>query len=764
MSGGGGGGQTIGYKYFLGVHLALCHGPVDAITELVVGERSAWAGSLNYTPGTVGQIAVNAPDLFGGEQREGGVAGTINVNFGDVDTQDEYLLRQLGPHVPAYVGLVTALFFNGIANIFYHDDGDDNVLIGLIPYEMRSGGFYWAALNPYFKAPWLRVRRIVKGWARNTVWYSAKAAIGALDMNPAHIIYESLTNTKWGMGYTPGDIDDTGFMAAADTLFNEGFGMSLIWDQQISINDFVQVILNTINGSLRLDLTAGKFVLKLIRADYTIGALPQLDPSNILELTSFQRMAWGDTANEVVVKYTNREQVEATVSVQDLANIEVQGAVVSTTKEYLGVREPDLAQRLAIRDLNLICTPLASVNLTCNRALWDKEVGDVFALNWPPLGLTSVAFRIASIDKGQLADGKIQLQAVEDVFGMPGSTYAGQQTSGFVDPIQPPAVPLQQIAVEAPYWEVVKNVPAAAIPLLPHGFGYGELMATRSGGSDFNFSIYSSPTTSGFTDSGYKGTFTASATLSTAVGENDSTIAFNSANGFDSVNSGDYCYVGNECVLIAGVDFAANTMVVVRAVLDTVPVAHAIGTLLIVAPGGGDQTQRIAGETTYYRLLPRNGRGSLPLTAAPNLGPIVFSYRAERPYPPGNIQINGSYRPVLKSGPLTLTAWANRNRISQTVSFVSQTTGNITPETGQTTTVTTYKKVDQAASYTLADTGAGLTGTSYVPTLANVNDACWVRTEIKSLRDGLDSWQTQVVETELYGFGINFGNYFGGAP
>ena len=34
------------------------------------------------------------------------------------------------------------------------------------------------------------------------------------------------------MGYAQADIDDTAFMAAADTLYSEGFGMSLLWDQQ----------------------------------------------------------------------------------------------------------------------------------------------------------------------------------------------------------------------------------------------------------------------------------------------------------------------------------------------------------------------------------------------------------------------------------------------------------------------------------------------------------------------------------------------------
>ncbi len=35
--------QTVGYRYSLGVHLALCHGPIDAIREILVDRRPAWS-------------------------------------------------------------------------------------------------------------------------------------------------------------------------------------------------------------------------------------------------------------------------------------------------------------------------------------------------------------------------------------------------------------------------------------------------------------------------------------------------------------------------------------------------------------------------------------------------------------------------------------------------------------------------------------------------------------------------------------------------
>ena len=46
MSGGKGSKSvTVGYRYYAGMHLALCHGPVDSLNKIVVGERTAWSGS-----------------------------------------------------------------------------------------------------------------------------------------------------------------------------------------------------------------------------------------------------------------------------------------------------------------------------------------------------------------------------------------------------------------------------------------------------------------------------------------------------------------------------------------------------------------------------------------------------------------------------------------------------------------------------------------------------------------------------------------------
>lgn len=77
MSGGKSKEFTIGYNYFFGLHQVACMAPVDGISSLHFDDREAWRGSVGAS-----SIEVNAPSLFGGKEREGGVAGYIDVLSG----------------------------------------------------------------------------------------------------------------------------------------------------------------------------------------------------------------------------------------------------------------------------------------------------------------------------------------------------------------------------------------------------------------------------------------------------------------------------------------------------------------------------------------------------------------------------------------------------------------------------------------------------------------------------------------------------------
>lgn len=720
--------QTVGYRYYLGMHLAICHGPVDAVTEIQVGERQAWSGNL----AAGGRINLAAPELFGGEKREGGVSGAVDVAFGEAtQAPNDYLQAKAGTPQPAYRGI-----------------------LGLILRQV-----YIAANNPYIK-PWaVRVKRCFRDW------YPTKAEINGA-ANPAHILYECLTNAAWGMGYPSASIDDASFRAAADTLAAEGFGLNLIWLQQSTIEQFVREVMDHIGGVLTTSPSTGRFVLKLVRADYAVANLPVLDPTNVIELESFQRAAWGETTNELVLVYTKPDTFKDTsITVQDLANIQAQGAVVSQTRRYPGITSDSLAARVALRDLAAVSTPLAKVRLKVNRKAWNLYPADVFKLVWPPLGIEGLVMRIAAIDGGTLTQGAISIDAVEDVFGLPAASYTAPQPPGWVDPVPAPSAASPRRLVEAPYWDIARTMSASELAYLDATDCFLQTIGGRPAAGAINYEIHSKTSSASTYNERGQGEFAPHAVLASDIGQAvTSTLTYHSEVDIDLVAVGSYAYLNDEAVAITAINTAARTVTVNRGVLDTVPVAHAAGSRIWFADGfqGIDPTEYAVGETINARLLTVTGKGILALASAPT-DSLAMNRRQNRPYPPGNLKINGAAYPSVVKGDLAIS-WSHRDRLSQTVSLTAQNAGNIGPEPGVTYTLRIY---GEAGS--LRRTYSGLTGTSQTYTLAN-DEAdsglgrpnAQLRIELKANRSGVTSLQKHSVSFERAGYGLHYDKYYGG--
>lgn len=406
---------TIGYEYYMSFHFGLCHGPVDSFTRFEAGDKLAWSGTITASSSGVSTnvAQVRARGLFGGKKKEGGLEGDLIVRMGEAtQVADSYLVAKLGAPVPGFRGITSLIYRGALAGVIFG----------------RGGGYI--GTSPYIKPFAFTVKRVAKGWLNDAVWYSAKAAIGA-GMNPAHIVYQTLTDPEWGMGLPADRIDSATFTAAADTLHAEGFGLSLMWNQQTSVEDFLKEVLNHCAGILSFDRSTGKYRFTLIRDDYVVGSLPLYGPSTISRLESFQRQAWGETVNELTLAFTDPATLKSTaVTAHDLANVRAQGVRVSTRVDYPGITDAAIAQKVALRELAARSTPLAKVSFSVNRDLWATRKGDVVKFEWPALGVSEMVLRVLRVSQGSLASGELEVEGIEDVFAQAFSTYTSQPAPG----------------------------------------------------------------------------------------------------------------------------------------------------------------------------------------------------------------------------------------------------------------------------------------------------------------------------------------------
>ena len=735
MGGGGkrGGGSStyvVGHRYYAGLHLALCHGPVDAVTRIIVGERTAWSGSITSSQ----TIYINAPDLFGGESREGGVQGYVEVKMGGpTETVSGYLQQKLGAVIPAFRGVVS-----------------------LIAQQCLL-----SAMNPYVK-PWsVEARRI-----------PAPAALGSGyingDANPAHIIYECLNNATWGLGYAASEIDVTSFQTSANTLASEQYGLSILWDREQPLEEFIAEVLRHIDGTLYVHPRTGKFVLKLARADYTVSSLLVLDASNILELESFSRPAESELVNQINVRYRDRAtDKDAAITVHDLAALELAGGVVSSvTVDYPGVSNGSLASRVALGDLKQLSVPLAKATLIANRQASNLNIGEVFKFTWPELGIAQLVMRVVRVSYGTLTDGRVRIECVEDIFGLPSASYVSPTPTSWVSPLTSPApVPYRRLS-EAPWWTVVKRVvgesQTARDELDPQG-GLLIACASRPSGDSLNVKLLTRQGSAAYAEVETMG-FTPNATVTNAIDEQATVLTIGNGQDLDVVKLDTFAYLDNEIVAVKAINLVASTVTVDRGVLDTVPAPHLAAARIWFADAleALITEQYLSGESLQVKMLPATGLGRLAESAAP-ADNYTFAGRMIRPYPPGNVKVNNVMWPTVILGQIALT-WAHRDRMQQTVYLVTQPEGNIGPEAGTTYTLRVYNENNG-----LQKTVTGLTTTAwnYLTTdeatdsgLGRINGK--LKIEIEAVRAGYTSWQKQTRSVDRAGYGLNYGKYYGG--
>jgi len=705
MSGGGGGDYTAGYWYYMDLLLVFCQGPVDEVVEIRAGDRVAWSGSVTSNQA----IEIRKSGLFGGEEREGGLSGDVQVLMGGTsqtapaDLVDSLTAAGIVGSTPAYRGLLSMFFGKGSTN---------------------QPGFAFSAMNPYFKP----IKALLRSYNRSG-WYLAKARIGN-DANPAHIIYECWTRI---MGYSPGLIDDTRMRAVADTLYTEGFGISLVWRQQSTIEAFAEEVLRHINGAPNQDRETGRLFIKLIRDDYDTGSLPVFDPDNC-DLESFSRAGAAEIVNEITLKFTRAEEggKQDAVTVQNLASIRNQGRVIPQELDYFGITDATLAARVAQRELETRSRGLAKATIIATREAFAVYLGDAVKLTWPDLGIASLIMRVVSMNIGDLESGTIRIELIEDNFGLPATSFVEAPPIGWTDNSGTAVPVVDQRAIEAPYWTVFRRTTSADRADYPADWGFGMVFARNPMSSSVRYQLMASPDGSAYSNIGV-GNWTPYCALASGVDRLTTTWTINTMTSFYTVEVGDLAYVGDEIVEITAI--GSGTVTVTRGVLDTIPEPHDAGADVFIeidGQAGYDNEVRVDGETVYYKSLTVASQETLAVGLASPMT-LTLDNRASRPYPPGNVQIGGEYWPATVADEDVAVTWAHRDRTQQTATpHIAWTAGNVGPEAGVTYTLRVYRGV------TLLETQSGISGTSAtifsVPTTAGAH-----RIELESVRGGLAS-------------------------
>lgn len=703
--------QVVGYDYYFGALMGVCRKSCDELVAIDVGDRRAWEGSVTSNA----TIQINKPELFGGEDREGGIVAAVDVQFGAEDqTVNPKLQSMLSGMVSAWRG-VTTLFADGL---------------------MVSGSAY--------PKPWShRWRRTHRGWDGGT-WYPEKVRInltGPADepiaaMNPAHILYQAYTDRDFGRGLARSRLDDAVWRAAADTLHAEGFGLCLGWKRQDKISGFIQTVIDHIGAAVYTDPVSGKLVLKLVRDDYDPETLPLFTAdTGLLGIDDDDAGAQDSGINEVIVKFISPvDGKDRSVRVSNAAAVHALGGVSSLTRDYPGVPTAGLALRLAQRDLRTLSGFIKRLKVRLDRRGFELQQGSVFRIADPSRGIANMVLRAGRVEHGEFGDGTITVTGLQDVFGLPSTSYVTPQGSGHVPPVLTPMPIDGGLLLEVPYRDLAATLPAEEFSSLTPTSAYVAALGRAPTSTTLGFELRTRVGSGAF-ELAAEGSCTPAAELAVAADPAATALTIVNGSGLRNVTAGTALLLGDEICRLDAIDLVTMTVTVGRGCVDTVPAAHAVGAPVFFYDGAAvaPDTEYASGVTLQGKLLTLASSGRLAEASAPTLS-VTFAGRAAKPYPPQQLRVCGVLWPAtaIAADEIELT-WVHRNRVTQADQLIDAGMGTITPESG-TTYLAQLRRVSDDGLVVEREVTAG-------PVVFEAIDSGTYRAKVWSKRGGQLSWQ-----------------------
>lgn len=504
------------------------------------------------------------------------------------------------------------------------------------------------------------------------------------DMNATHIIRDALVYENGGSDSLIGDT----FTAVADTHYDEGMGLSLFWRNTLNSEEFINDVKAHADVATYVDRTTGKHEIKNIRNDYSVGALFTYDTSNVTKWhDNIGRPLQKNLPNQLTVVYTKRgDGSEASITVANIAAIQQVGRVISEKIEYEGITTDELAGKVVMRDLAARTVPLWSGSIDVTYAPIGLNLGSEFIVNNPDFGMDAMVVRLT--DKEEIGGRKprVTLTFIEDKFDMPDAAIVAPDIPVVVEGAALDA-PIRLFA-EVGYYTLVLDQSRSIIDdQLTADPDSGVVAIAGSKPNNLHSSLDVA------TDNGAgwvlvsSGGFMPASTLVAGLTEAD-VISFDVVNndGLRQVVAGSLCLVGSEIMrvdnmVISGVNV---TMTVGRGCLDTVPEQHAGGAAILFYDGFAlhDPTTYTAGESIDGKILPKTSEGRLSLDDATTES-VTLDSRAIRPYPVGNLAMDGEVVPTGIMAESVAVTWAHRDRTLQlTTSVEDYEDASIGPETG----------------------------------------------------------------------------------
>jgi hypothetical protein len=352
--------STTGYKYFADFALVFCMGgrqPVDAVYKVIIDNDIVWKGNITRTVGVNKEIITLPNDrgvihLYWGTETQGidnvlltprGLAGELGS-----DPQDNTTWPAAGGFEP----------------------GDPNPYSGHYDKHPAYRGQCYAVFKKFkLGRDRTQVPNIQLELKRGCPWFSsASISSDNRGVSPIAVLFDWLTDTRFGMGVPESMLDSSTFTNTYAAL--ENLGPARISPLITAQEDFRQVVaelLEYYDGWIRRNGT-------MIEVGYwshgsNISPVATLLDDDLLAEPELEPQGWGPTLNEVTIVYKDRDHHfnDYTQIHRDPNNFRITGGPRPETLQRPWLTDKDLAKQYAKESGSSLAMPFTRGDLTVKR-------------------------------------------------------------------------------------------------------------------------------------------------------------------------------------------------------------------------------------------------------------------------------------------------------------------------------------------------------------------------------------------------------------
>lgn len=651
-----------GFKYYLGFQEVFAwSSPGMKLKAVYIEENKVWDGSVSREDVLPGPLVINVNDenLFGGVDESGGFVGDLHVYLGGQNQQPDAWMQQqmtassvqanLRGLTPAYRQCVTVV----------------------VPTA-------YVGKNAKIPKIWLELEYMPNDLGLG--------AIGS-DANPAEALYAIHANNSWGLGEDAERLDRDKLIAFGQKLSNEELGISIQVTEIKTARTIVDSIMDHVNGTRYIEPATGKMVYKLIRDDYDISSLLVANEDNIKAIT-FTRLDWQESVGSVSVSYTDRSAIyeTSTLSDNDPSVIAIAGNKTQKTYSYPYFTTAANALWAAKRECRQQGYPLGGINIEGDRSYQNLRPGDVFILNFPPYGISNMVVRVTDTDLGNLTEGIVKIEGMEDIFSLDKTEFDFSGSTGWNPEVVSPTGVQSYRFMEFP-WELSaeKNTFVYGLAAQPDSFTQKWTVWRNDGVNGWqSTNSMTQWTPAGALVYDYQAdgdVIDVNGFTITSLGNLDSLRSASLAGGSPDITSarrgGKYLVIGDEIMAWSKIQELANghwaVSGIIRGVMDTVPQHHTGGDVVFFLDSSSEANVTTGGPVCIQGNAVNESYNITTATADAQenfdhlkIKTMQTVQRAERENPPGRIRMadrNQADVPRISTvcGDLTIS-WNPRNK------------------------------------------------------------------------------------------------------